>query len=51
MNKCANSFAGLLTENWELSFEKQKNLFALVFFGVVAHVSAAVRCSRELAAF
>lgn len=46
MNKCVNSFAGLLTENWELSFEKQKTLFALVFF----RVSAAVRCTRELAA-
>lgn len=50
LDKCVNLFAGWLTENWELSFEEQKNLFALVFFRVVARVSAALRPTRYLTA-
>lgn len=50
LDKCVNLFAGWLTENWESSFEEQKNLFALVFFRVVARVSAVLRPTRYLAA-
>lgn len=50
LDKCVNMFADWLTENWELGFEEQKNLFALVFFRVVARVSAALRPTRHLAA-